>query len=172
MEPFEFECPCCKALYEIDPEQGEYEQILSSDLDETDAFDEIEEEQHYESEDSLPQKAPEFSTVDGPVVTQPTSHYKSGIKTTTHYGPNPEVRKKKEPVEMQGMGQLKNVVRPPKRKKGQHTDADHAREGFESYGSNASEDFVGMTGRDGHFENLLQGQFESDPWGFSNSPNH
>ena len=42
------------------------------------------------------------------------------------------------------------------------TEADASREGFEVTGDDASQDFTGLTGADGHYDNLLQAAYEAD----------
>jgi hypothetical protein len=76
--------------------------------------------------------------------------------------PNPTVRQRKKKGQMEQLGPMKNVVRPPKKKVQQMNDGDLARDGFESYGDDASQDFTGLTGQEAHFDNLLQSAYEAD----------
>jgi hypothetical protein len=54
------------------------------------------------------------------------------------------------------------VVKVPKKKIQDLTSADASREGFEAYGDDATQDHVGLTGAEGHFDALLQQAYETD----------
>ena len=89
----------------------------------------------------------------------PPTNQKSGIRVETQMGsknPQPRVRQQKRTKSMEPATAMKGVVRPPSK------NAQPSREGFESYGSDASQDFTGLTGADAHFDNLLQSAYEAD----------
>ena len=96
---------------------------------------------------------------DGKVVieNEPPTGHGSGIRVETAMNdakPQPRVKQRKQVGQLQPMGELNNVVRP----KGKNP----SREGFEVTGADASQDFVGLTGQDAHFDNLLQQAYEND----------
>ena len=79
--------------------------------------------------------------------------------------PPPGVRQQRKKFKMQAPG-VATPFAPKKKKLSELSEADASREDFEVSGADASQDFTGMTGWEGHMDNLQQAQFESDPYGF------
>ena len=97
------------------------------------------------------------------IENKPVTRFSSGIKVETAMSttPPPGVRQKRSKLNMQPPGKATPFA--PKRKKpSELTDADHSREDFESYGDDATQDFVGLGGQEGHFDALLQQAYEAD----------
>ena len=101
------------------------------------------------------------------IQNKPVTRCGSGIRVETAMAtePPPGVRQKRRKLNLQPPGVAKPFA--PKRKKpSELTDADHSREGLEVSGEDASQDFIGLSGWEGHMDNLQQAQFEADPYGF------
>lgn len=117
---------------------------------------------------------PGKATTDGLRITnKPVTNHGSGIRVETAMSAQPPkgVRQQKRKQNLQPLGKA-TVFGPKKKKPSEMTDADHSREGFESYGDNFSEDFVGQGGQAGHLQALEDQQLwneiqeQSDPYGF------
>ena len=182
-----FQCPHCASEYLIDTTDGTFEDYQESEKSDGELTTV---NQMIEDDDEPSFKTdPEYSTnttydrsyanntpmVPGratengsKIINKPVTSRGSGIRVATAMAttPPPGVRQQRRKLQLQPPGNMKGVFGPKKKKLEELTDADHSREGFEVTGSDASQDFVGMGGWEGHFDNLQQSQFESDPYGF------
>lgn len=180
-----FQCPHCASEYIIDPTDGTYDDHPSEESagQFTTVNEMIEEDQpsfktdpeystnttydrSYQNNTPL---VPGRATDDGSkIVNKPVTGYGSGIRVETAMAttPPPGVRQQRRKLQLQPPGDMKGVFGPKKKKPHELTDADHSREGFEVTGADASQDFTGIGGWEGHMDNLQQAQFESDPYGF------
>jgi hypothetical protein len=186
-----FTCECCGADYLINfqartfeplfDEQVEFDDEATHELDlDDDLYEEeitAEPEPGYTINDS-DHNAKSYSdgtpvvygndeVKDGKTVRHntPRTNQGSGITVETQMGqskPQHTVRQKKRTAKMKPATAMKGVFAPKKKKLSEMTDADHSRDGFEVSGGDATQDFVGLTGADGHFDNLLQAAYEAD----------
>ena len=97
------------------------------------------------------------------IVNKPVTSRGSGIRVETNMGDKPPagVRQQRRKFTPTPPGNAKPFA-PRRKKLSELTDADHSREGLEIDGSDASQDFTGLTGAEAHFDNLLQQAYESD----------
>ena len=97
------------------------------------------------------------------IINKPVTGYQSGIRVETQMGTKHEkgVRQQQRKYNPQPPG-IATPFAPKKKKPEDLTDADHSRDGLEVSGSDASQDYVGFSGSEAHFDNLMQQAFESD----------
>ena len=182
-------CEHCQSEYLIDLENGTYDVlVIAPDLDEEYEEDEVTAEPEPglgdEEYDPKFQTHPDYrtntSTVDSykngtpmvpgkvsedgqKITNQPVTHYGSGIRVETNMSDKPpsDTRQRRQNFKMQPPGKATPFA-PKKKNKSELTDADHSRDGFEVAGSDATQDFTGLTGAEAHFDNLMQQAYESD----------
>lgn len=97
------------------------------------------------------------------IINKPVTGRGSGIRVETAMSttPPPGVRQKKRKTVMQPPGNATPFA-AKKKKPSELTDADHSREGLEVYGDDATQDYVGLGGMEGHMDALMQQAYEAD----------
>lgn len=165
-----FQCPHCESEYLIDGDTGTFEDYTEEEETE-ETTNEVDYSRYTNNAQSYAQGTPMVpgaASDDGTkIVNKPVTGYGSGIRVETNMGttPPPGVRQRKRKLNLQPPGKATPFA-PKKKKPSEMTDADLSRDGLEVYGADASQDFTGQTGWEGHFDNLQQAQYESDPYGF------